>query len=228
MNGIFIAVLNMSVTASLVAAVVILARLLLKKAPKIFSYALWAVVLFRLLCPFSIESIISILPTNPEPIPQDIVTQAVPRIDSGINFIDNAVNNTIQPAQPVIQTDNYAVAPQSEPENGLLQAIITVSSYIWLCGIVIIIGYAVISYIKIKRRLFAATLVRDNIFETDRIKTPFVIGLVKPKIYIPMALKETESDYIIKHEQTHIKRKDHLIKILAFAGLAIHWFNPLI
>lgn len=221
MNNIFITVLNMSVTASLVAAVVMLARLLLKKAPKIFSYALWAVVLFRMLCPFSFESIVSILPTKPEPIPQDIAAQTVPRIDSGITFVDNSVNRTIQTAlSPVTpETVGNSVSP--------MQVIISVGYVVWLLGIVILLGYAVISYIKVKRRIFAATLVGENIFETDRIKTPFVMGFIKPKIYIPTGLNESETEYIIKHERTHIRRGDHLIKLLAFIGLAVHWFNPL-
>ena len=220
MNNAFITVLNMSVMASCVAAVVILARLLLKKVPKIFSYALWAVVLFRMICPFSFESVISILPINSEVIPQDIAMQTNPRIDSGIVFVDNAVNNIIR--QPSVQ-------PESASESvGLLQIVINISSYIWLIGIVVLFIYVIVSYIKIKRRIFAATLVRNkNIFETDRIKSPFVIGFIKPKIYIPAGLDEIETDYIIKHEETHIKRRDHLIKLLAYIGLTIHWFNPL-
>ena len=227
MNGVFISVLNMSATASFVAAVVILARLLLKKAPKIFSYALWAVVLFRMICPFSFESIVSILPTNPEPIPQDIVAQAVPRIDSGITFVDNAVNNTIQPATPVIHEALSSRKP-FHAERTIFQTVIMIGSYVWLSGIIILTGYAVISYIKIKRRIFAATLAGNSadIFETDQIKTPFVIGFIKPRIYIPAGLEITETDYIIMHEKTHIKRGDHLIKVLAFIALSVHWFNP--
>ena len=224
MSNIFITILNMSVTASFAAVFVIFARLLLKKAPKIFSYALWAVVLFRMLYPFSFESVLSILPAKPEPIPQDIVTQVNPRIDSGIIFIDNAVNNILPAPASVISTDGVAHAVDSVNP---LQILAVVSAYVWLFVIFILFSYAVISYIKTKRRIFIATLIRDNIFETDRIKSPFVLGFSKPRIYLPVGIGEAEADYIIKHEQTHIRRGDHIIKLLAFIGLALHWFNPL-
>ena len=228
MSNLFITILNMSVTASFVAAFVIIARQLLKKAPKIFSYALWAVVLFRMLCPFSFESIVSIIPVNSEPIPQDIVTQKIPRIDSGVNFVDNAVNSTTITEPPMFETAEDKILRESgEAGTGLIQDIIYISSYVWLAGIIALFGYAVISYIKIKRGIYAATLVRDNIFETDRIKTPFVIGFIKPRVYLPAGINETEADYIIRHEHTHIKRGDHIIKLIAFIGLTVHWFNPL-
>ena len=224
MNSIFITILNMSLTAGFAAVFVMLARLPLKKAPKIFSYALWAVVLFRMLCPVSFDSIISILPANPEPIPRDIATQTIPRIDSGINFVDNAVSGILPAPAVVVSADGAAHAVDSVNP---LQVLTVIGAYVWLLGIILLISYAVISYVKIKRRVFAATLVRDNIFETDRIKSPFVLGFIKPRIYLPLGTGEAETDYIIKHEQTHIKRGDHIIKLLAFAGLALHWFNPL-
>gem|GEM_PF-2143112 len=224
MSNIFITVVNMSVTASFAAVFVILARLPLKKSPKIFSYALWAVVLFRMLCPFSFESVLSILPANPETVPQDIVAQVNPRIDSGIIFVDNAVNNILPAPAAVISADGAAHAVDSVNP---LQVLAVIGAYAWLFIMILLMSYAVVSYIEIKRRVFTATLVRDNIYETDKIKSPFVLGFIKPRIYLPAGIGETEADYIIKHEQTHIRRGDHIIKLLAFAGLAAHWFNPL-
>lgn len=219
MTALFITILNMSLNASYVAAAVILARLLLKKSPKIFSYALWMVVLFRMVSSFSFEGILSLLPTNPESIPQDIFYSKTPAINSGITFVDNAVNNTIQTIVPLVQPEASVVNP--------MKVIVTAGTYIWLFGIIALIDYAIISYVRTKRRIFEATLVMNNIYETDRIKTPFVIGFIKPKIYIPVGLDEKETEYIINHERTHIKRGDHFIKVLAFAALAVHWFNPL-
>ena len=163
MSNIFITVVNMSVTASFAAVFVILARLPLKKSPKIFSYALWAVVLFRMLCPFSFESVLSILPANPETVPQDIVAQVNPRIDSGIIFVDNAVNNILPAPAAVISADGAAHAVDSVNP---LQVLAVIGAYAWLFIMILLMSYAVVSYIEIKRRVFTATLVRDNIYET--------------------------------------------------------------
>ena len=215
MNELFIAVLNMSLTAAFVAAAVMLVRLLLKKTPKIYSYILWAVVLFRMICPFSFESVLSLLPVNPEPIPHDIVYLQNPAINSGIDFIDTAVNNVMPSAK-----ETMSVNP--------MQIMVSAAAYIWLAGIIVILAYAVIAYIRTRFTIRTATLIHDNVFETAVINTPFVIGFIKPKIYLPVKLTEKETGYIIRHEKTHIRRGDHLIKVLAFTALAVHWFNPIL
>ena len=211
--------LNMSLTASYVALAVIIVRFFLKKAPKIFSYALWTVVLFRLLCPFTFESHISLMPVNKESIPVNIVFEENPAIDTGISFIDNTVNNSIQsslpPVNPVASVNPIGV-------------IIEFGSIIWIVGMIILLIYGVVSYLKLKNKLSIATLVNDNIFETDQIKTPFVLGIIRPRIFIPVNIPANELNYIIKHEQTHIKRYDYIIKPISFFALTIHWFNPLI
>jgi len=218
MNAIFITILNMSITASVVALAVMLARIPLKKAPKIFSYALWGVVLFRLVCPFSIESGFSFLPTSTIAIPQDIVYSQNPAVHTGIGFVDApvnaAINNTLSPVVP----ENIA---------NPIHTVFNIAGYIWLFGFAVLLVYAIIGYIRLKRRVYYATLVRDNIFETDAIKTPFVLGFIRPKIYIPLGIDPAQQDYILKHEQTHIKRRDYLIKPFAFIVFALHWFNPL-
>ena len=216
MEKIMLSVLNMSFTASFVVLAVCLARILLKKAPKAMSYALWAVVAFRLLVPFSFESVFSLLPINPEPIPQDIVYQAEPRIDSGINIIDNAVSSYLPAATPTTASINP------------MQIILAVGSWLWLLGIAVMLIYSFVTIYLLKRRLRGSVLMKDNIYEADNIKTPFVLGFIKPKIYIPAALNIDEKGYIILHEQTHIKRNDHIIKLIAYFTLCLHWFNPFV
>ncbi len=212
-------VLNMSITASYVAIAIIIARLFLYKAPKIFSYALWVVLLFRLLCPFTFESTVSLIPVNSQPIPQDIIYVENPIIETGINIIDNRINTSIHNSLPPV---NQAVSVN--PMGGIME----IGSTVWIIGVLFLLIYGIITFFKLKNKLLISTLVHDNIYETDRISTPFVLGFIKPKIYIPTDLAKSEINYIIKHEQTHIKRYDYIIKLIAFITLTIHWFNPLI
>ena len=208
----------MSVTASIVALAVMLARIPLKKAPKIFSYALWGVVLFRLVFPFSIESIFSLMPTSANAIPQNIVVSQNPMIQTGVQFIDTPINTTIYNALPPISTEN-AINP--------IYTIFDIAGYVWLIGFIALLLYATIGYISLKKCVYFATLVKDNIFETDKIKSPFVLGFIRPKIYFPVTIDPTQNDYILKHEQTHIKRLDYIIKPFAYIVFALHWFNPI-
>jgi beta-lactamase regulating signal transducer with metallopeptidase domain len=217
MSEIFLTILNMSLTASYVIIFVILIRLLLKKAPKVISYALWGVVAFRLMIPFSFESMFSLMPrnTNAVPIPQDIIYQQSPQINSGIGVVDSLVNNSL-PAPTI----GASVNP--------LQIYVEIGAYIWALGIIALLVYSLVSILILKRQLKSAQLIEQNIFEAKNLKTPFVLGFIKPKIYLPFGLNDTERSYILLHEQTHIKRKDHIIKVLAFLILSVHWFNPLV
>lgn len=219
----FISILNMSITASYVAIAVIISRLLLKKAPKVFSYALWSIVLFRLICPFSFSSSFSLLglihpaQTGTSPaqyIPQDIGMMAAPTVDTGVDSANTAFNSSLPAATPFA-----SVNP--------MQIWITLGTLIWLIGAAVLLIYAVISYLRLKRQISIATLVSDNVYETDLIRSPFVCGFVKPKIYLPLSLAGHEREYILCHEQTHITRLDYLVKPVAFLALALHWFNPL-
>ncbi len=218
MIDLFINILNMSLKASYVILIVMLIRLLLKKAPKFISYAIWSVVAFRLIIPFSFESILSIMPesTNTNPIPRDIVYQNTPLIESGIKVADHIANvNSSLPAPSVAVSVNP------------MQIIMLIGSCIWILGIVALLMYSLVSVIRLKRQLKEAQLLENNIFEASNLKTPFVLGVIKPKIYLPAGLKAEERAYIVLHEQTHIRRSDHVIKIIAFIILSIHWFNPL-
>ena len=219
MTELFITILNMSLTASYVALAIILIRLLLKKAPKIFSYVLWGILLFRLICPFSFESSLSLIHSKSNAIPKDIIYTQNPSINTGVETLDKVVNTTIQNSLPSVRPE-YSFNPMG--------VILWIGSNIWIIGMIIMLFYGVLSYIKLKHRLVTATLIKGNIYETDLIKTSLVFGFVRPKIYMPVGLKDKEFDYILKHEQVHIKRRDYLIKPVAFIALAIHWFNPII
>jgi beta-lactamase regulating signal transducer with metallopeptidase domain len=217
MSELFLYVLNMSLTGSYAIIFVILVRLLLKKAPKVISYALWSVVAFRLLIPFSVESIFSLIPrkTNVMQIPREIIYQQSPQLNSGVGAVDSLVGQSL-PAP----TAGASVNPwQIYAETG---------AYIWVLGIAALLIYSLVSILLLKRQLKNAQLIEQNIFEADNLQTPFVLGLINPKIYLPAGLNAMERSYILLHEQTHINRKDHIIKIIAFLVLAIHWFNPLV
>ncbi len=215
MDRLFLAVLNMSLVGASIIFVIILARIALKKVPKIFSYCLWAVAGFRLIFPISIKGLFSLVPLKATPIPADIALQAVPHTDSGVSVLDNAVSSFLPAAIPAA-----SVNP--------LQVWIIVGAYIWLMGVALMLVYGVASVILLKRRLCCAAAIGNNIYESGNIKTPFVLGFFRPKIYLPAGLSGDELSYIILHEQTHIRRKDHLVKIFAYLILSLHWFNPFV
>ncbi|WP_423055418.1 M56 family metallopeptidase [Acetobacterium carbinolicum] len=214
-EAIFIEVLNLSYIGSIVILAVLMARLLLKKAPKRYTYILWSVVLLRLLLPFSFASALSLLPVNPKPIPTDLSVAGTPQIITGIAAVDVPINNAL-PTPEVVASVNP------------LQIFFLIGFVIWVIGMSALLLYGVISYIKLKHRLKEVTIDKDNLFISDKVLTPFVLGLIKPKIYLPVNLDEIEKKHILLHEQTHIKRFDHLIRFVSYLVLCIHWFNPLV
>jgi beta-lactamase regulating signal transducer with metallopeptidase domain len=227
LEKLFLQILNMSITASYVILFVIVVRLLLKKAPKIFSYALWSVVFFRLICPFSFESIFSLIRINTQTVPHTIMNAQVPQIESGVAVIDQIANHSLNQSVSV---------PALGASANTMQIWVAAAGTIWLLGILILLIYSIFTAVKLHNKLKSAKticgdvsteLVCGNVFEIRGIKTPFVFGFFSPKIYLPAGLSEKERTYIIKHEQTHIRRFDHIIKPFAFLVLCIHWFNPL-
>lgn len=215
MDKLFLTILNMSLTGAFVIAAICLARLPLKKAPKIISYCLWAVAGFRLAFPFSIESIFSLIPFKAQTIPPDIAMQPVPRIDSGIPFVNNAVSSILPAAMP-----SASVNP--------LQIWTTIGAFVWFVVAAAMVIYGVVSFVILKRKMREAAHIETNIYEAENIKSPFVLGAFKPGIYLPIGLSEKEKSYIILHEQTHIRRRDHIVKFAAYFILCLHWFNPLV
>ena len=215
MDKLFLQIINMSITSSYIILFIIAIRIILKKAPKIFSYVLWLIPFFRLIFPFSFESLFSFISINKNTIPEDIVYSQTPQIQSGISAIDSTVNRALP--KLVVGTSVNS-----------MQTWITIGTLIWLIGIIILLIYSIYSTLKLSKVLRSAISLYDNIYEIETIKTPFVFGLIRPKIYLPNNLSDTEKSYIIKHEQTHIKRFDSIIKFVAFFIVSIHWFNPLV
>jgi len=220
--------LNMSLTASVAIVLVILLRLLLKKAPKVISYALWGVVLFRLLCPVSIGSNFSVYNLFDAPaqesgtitsvieyVPSNIVHTEYPSVALPVPGISDAINEALPQGREQLVADP-------------LEAPMSIATYVWMIGVLVMVIYSIVSYVRLRRKLSVVVPLRDNIFIADDIKSPFVVGLFRPKIYLPCNLGDREQKYIILHEQHHIKRLDHVMKALAFLALAIHWFNPLV
>ena len=216
MDKLFLTILNMSFTGAFAVALICLARLSIRNAPKIISYCLWAVAEFRLAFPFSIESVFSLIPFNARTIPTDIAAQSIPRIDSGIPFINDAVNGIL----PSLPTN---VVVSANP----LRVWTAIGSWVWLAGMVVMLLFGMVCYFRLKYRMGSAIRIEGNLYETDGIQSPFVLGVIKPKIYIPLDLTEQEREYIIQHERTHIRRNDHIIKFAAYFILCLHWFNPL-
>lgn len=239
--------LNMSLTAAVIILFVCICRLLLKKAPKIYSYALWSVVLFRLLCPVSLSAPVSLLGMFHTPVAevatQDAsVTSEGEHVSAGTaSAVEYIPFQIVHEAKPeislpvggsegvVAETINQAL-PQGEEQLGAdpLEAPVSLFTYLWLLGILVMIGRGVVSYIRLRYQLTGALLLKENIYLADHIPGPFVMGIIKPKIYLPSDLQEKEYSYIILHEKHHIRRGDHIFKVLGYLALSIHWFNPLV
>ena len=210
--------INMSAIASIVILFVLAARLILKRAPKIFSYALWAIVLIRLLVPIHIPSPISAIPVTQTTNSAEI-NAALPPLDFETPGDRQANSFSLQ--QSIEKDTPYVHVSHSLEPTGYL-------AIGWIAGMGVMVLYSCLSYWKIKKKVRISVLLRDNIFIADDIGSPCVIGFGMPNIYLPNGLGEKEQEYIILHEQHHIRRFDHVIKALAFMALTIHWFNPLV
>lgn len=228
MDKLFLQVIKMSVTSSYVILFVIVVRLLLKKAPKVVSYVLWLVVLFRLICPFSFESIFSFVPAAVTPAgvqtipPIMIYSQVSPQLQNGGI---TAANQALQAAGGIPLS---TTAVHNSAGVNPLQTWLIWGETIWLFGIAVLLTYSIFTAIKLSLRLKPAKHIFGNVYEIEEVKIPFVFGAIRPKVYLPTGLSEKEKSYIIKHEHTHIQRFDHLIKPFAFLVLCVHWFNPFV
>ena len=216
MNELFLKIINMSISASWLVLAVLILRFVLKKAPKWINVLLWGIVAIRLICPFSFESTLSLIPSA-ETIPLNIGMDTTPTINSGISAINNAVN-------PIISQSNTPMAGASV---NLLQITIGIYEYIWIFGMIALALYTAISYWRLRRKVDTAVRYKDNIFQSENVSFPFVIGIIKPRIYLPFKMNGQYLEYVVAHEQAHICRKDHWWKPLGFLLLMIHWFNPL-
>lgn len=198
MEAILIQMLNMSITASWLIIAVIIARLLIRKAPKWISCLLWGLVMIRLVCPFSFESRLSIVPSN-EVIPQDIVLSDSPAITNA--------------------------APAAGADTAL--SMVSIATYVWIAGVLVMLAYALISYFRIRKIVSVSVPFENNVRECDGVKSPFILGVIKPVIYIPSGLSGQALEYVLSHEEAHLSRKDHWWKPLSYLVLTAYWFNPL-
>ena len=206
--------LDLNLTASIVILFVICVRQFLKGAPKIFSYALWGIVLLRLLVPVSIESSVSVVPERTEFSSMVDVNDVLPSIEWE-DARSREIRENTPPGQPMVLTGT-SVDPQ------------VYLSFIWLAGMVFLTVRSLLSYLGLRKRVKVSIPFRKEIYIADDIDTPFVMGFLRPKIYLPGTLDPSEREYIIAHERHHIRRGDHIFKALAFLALTIHWFNPFV
>ena len=216
MNELFLKIINMSISASWLVLAVLILRFVLKKAPKWINVLLWGIVAIRLICPFSFESTLSLIPSA-ETIPLNIGMDTTPTINSGISAINNAVN-------PIISQSN---TPMAGASINPLQITIGIYEYIWIFGMIALALYTAISYWRLCRKVDTAVRYKDNIFQSENVSSPFVFGIIKPRIYLPFKMNGQDLEHVVAHEHAHIRRKDHWWKPFGFLLLTIHWFNPL-
>ena len=216
MSELFLKIVNMSISASWVVIAVLTLRFCLKKAPKWVNVLLWGIVAARMVFPFSIESVLSLIPSA-ETISPTIMMEQTPSVQTGVPALNHVIN-------PVISS-SFTPAPGASANP--LQIWIPVLTGIWLFGIAALFLYSAVSYWRLHRKVCEAVILRGNIYQSENICSPFVLGIIRPKIYLPYHMDSREMDHVIAHEQTHIRRKDHWWKPLGFLLLTIHWFNPL-
>lgn len=217
MNDVFLKLVNLSISASWLILAVLVLRVVLKKAPKWVMPLLWGVVALRLVCLFSIESALSLIPSA-ETIPSEIVTETREPVLYEQATLDIVTNPTLPSAAEV----PVGVSRQQA------QVDFNIYSVLWLAGMAALLVHALVSAGKLKRKLATAILLRDNIYESEFVDSPFVFGVVKPNIYLPMHMDEGTAAYVIAHEHAHLARRDHWWKVLGYLVLALHWFNPLV
>lgn len=217
MDDVFLKLVNLSISASWLILAVLVLRVVLKKAPKWVMPLLWGVVALRLVCLFSIESALSLIPSA-ETIPSEIVTETREPVLYEQATLDIVTNPTLPSAAEV----PVGVSRQQA------QVDFNIYSVLWLAGMAALLVHALVSAGKLKRKLATAILLRDNIYESEFVDSPFVFGAVKPNIYLPMHMDEGTAAYVIAHERAHLARRDHWWKVLGYLVLALHWFNPLV
>ena len=221
METVFLKLLNMSITGSVMVLAVLMARLFLKKAPRWSICLLWGLVALRLICPFTIKSNLSLI-RNSEPITQEIISEQLPTAPVVTEPIQYEIPDSVPEIQKIPQ-QTVEIVPERQASN-----ILEIAGYVWLSVVALMLAYFLISYLQLKRRVRTATRLEKNIRQSEYVTSPFVLGVFRPVIYLPYGLKQSHQDHIIAHERSHIGRGDHLIKPFGFAVLAVHWFNPLV
>jgi beta-lactamase regulating signal transducer with metallopeptidase domain len=217
MADVFIKTLNMGIAASWLILAVVVLRILLKRAPKRFRLLLWAVVGLRLVLPVSIESALSLVPSA-QTLPEGVMYAAAPELNTGIAALNDAINPAF----------TAAFAPEPAASANPLQVLLPVASVIWLAGAAVMLLWALVSWLRLRRRVAEAVRLEGNMFESERVASPFVLGLIRPRIYLPFGLDEGAREQVLTHERAHIARGDHVIKPIGWLILAVYWYNPLV
>lgn len=218
MSAVFLTILNMSITAGWVISAVIILRFFLRKAPKWPRCVLWAIVALRLICPFSFESRFSLMPDREVTDPGLLQNTVVPAVHTGVPAMDEPLN--------VAVSTPSASAP--EPGATHRHTWLFAGSIIWICGMAAMLGYAVVSFLGTRRKMAEAVRLYDHVYLCDAVRSPFILGAVRPRIYLPSDMEEPQMKYVLAHEQAHLKRRDHWWKLLGYCLLAVYWFNPLV
>ena len=218
MAAVFLKLLNLSISASWLVLAVLALRLISKRSPKWMNVLLWGMVALRLMLPFSIESALSLIPSAETLSPEVVRFDPAPTITSGVEFIDNAVNPSL--------SESFAAAPLASVNP--LYVWTYLAGWVWLIGLGAMLLYALVSYLRLRRRVSVSLCVRENIYLCDAISSPFILGVVKPRIYLPSGLDEVQRQNVLSHERAHLARRDHWWKPLGFALLAVYWFNPVL
>ena len=216
MNELFLKIINMSISASWLVLAVLICRFVLKKAPKWINVLLWGIVAVRLICPFSFESALSLIPSA-ETFPDQVISGPSFDVQTGIAPVDNRINDYLG--------DRYFEGVTVPTNNG--NNVMTILTIVWIIGILLLVTYTIISYQRLNRKIDTAVRYKDNIFQSENVSSPFVLGIINPRIYLPFSMNEQDLEHVVAHEQAHIRRKDHWWKPLGFLLLTIHWFNPL-
>lgn len=218
MAAIFLKLLNLSISASWLVLAVLVLRLVSKRSPKWMNVLLWGIVALRLMLPFSIESALSLIPSAETVNPAVVQFDPAPTITSGVKIIDNAVNPSL--------SEHFAAAPLASVNP--LYVWTEIAGWVWLIGLGAMLLYAFVSYLRLRRRVSVSLPIQDNIYLCDAISSPFILGVVKPRIYLPSGLDEVQRQNVLSHERAHLTRRDHWWKPLGFALLAVYWFNPML
>ena len=218
MAAVFLKLLNLSISASWLVLAVLVLRLGSKRSPKWMNVLLWGIVALRLVLPFSIESALSLIPSAETVSPAAVQFDPAPTITSGVSVIDNAVNPSL--------SEHFAAVPGMSVNP--LYVWTEIAGWVWLIGLGAMLLYALVSYLRLRRRVSVSLPIQENIYLCDAISSPFILGIVKPRIYLPSGLDEVQRQNVLAHEQAHLARYDHWWKPLGFALLAVYWFNPLL
>ena len=218
MAAVFLKLLNLSISASWLVLAVLVLRLISKRSPKWMNVLLWGIVALRLVLPFSIESALSLIPSAETVSPAAVQFAPAPTITSGVSVIDNAVNPAL--------SEHFSAVPTASVNP--LYVWTEIAGWVWLIGLGAMLLYALVSYLRLRRRVSVSLPVQDHIYLCDAISSPFILGVVKPHIYLPSDLDEVQRQNVLSHEQAHLARRDHWWKPLGFALLAVYWFNPVL